>query len=152
MMTRPRSLAVAAVALCCGVACGGPKAVADWRMADRTVDLETDQRGQGDVDIPGPDGIVDDYDNAQGQLIPGVNGNISTKFPEDGRYEVVLDGCASEGATLYQWSVDGAHATESPECEARVRLPEGPHELALTVQRRRRWHRHRAASRPTSAT
>jgi hypothetical protein len=69
-------------------------------MADRTVDLETDQRGQGDVDTPGPDGIVDDYDNAQSRLSPAFNGNISTKFPEDGRYDVVLDGCGSEGRAL----------------------------------------------------
>ena len=122
---------MAAVALSCGAACGGPKAVADWRMADRTVDLETDKRGQGDVDTPGPDGIVDDYDNAQGPLIPAVNGNISTKFPRDGRYEVVLDGCASEGATRYEWSVDGA--IQGFECEAHVRLAEGAHDLALTV-------------------
>jgi lysophospholipase L1-like esterase len=131
--SRVRARAVlAAVALCCGAACAGPKAVADWRMADRTVDLETDQRGPGDADLPGPDGIVDDYDNAQGRLVPAANGNISTKFPEDGRYEVVLDGCASEGATAYEWSVDGA--IQGSECEARVRLAEGAHELALTVR------------------
>ena len=33
----------------------------------------------------------------------------------------------------YAWSVDGGTATETPECEARVRLPEGAHHLALTV-------------------
>jgi len=126
--------ALAALALICGIACAGPTAVPDWRMADRTVDLETDQRGQGDVDTPGPDGIVDDYDNAQGRLIAAVNGNISTKFPEDGRYEVVLDGCESEGATRYAWSVDGGPAVESSECETRAYLPEGRHELALTVR------------------
>lgn len=113
---------------------GGPRAVADWRMVDRTVDIETDQQGVGDADTPGPDGIVDDYDNAQGRLIPGVNGNISTKFPEDGRYEVVLDGCASQGATRYVWFVDGGAAIESSECETRVRLAEGPHQLALTAR------------------
>lgn len=132
-MIRERAL-LAALALICGVACAGPKAVADWRMADRTLDVETDQRGQGDVDTPGPDGIVDDYDNAQGRLIPAVNGNISTKFPEDGRYEVVLDGCGSEGAAHYVWSVDGDPASESSECETRAFLPEGRHELALTVR------------------
>jgi lysophospholipase L1-like esterase len=103
-------------------------------MQDRTLDLETDQQGPGDVDTPGPDGIVDDYDNAQGRLIPAVNGNISTKFPDDGRYEVVLDGCRSEGAVRYVWFVDGGRAIESSECETRVRLPEGAHQLALTVR------------------
>jgi hypothetical protein len=102
-------------------------------MAERTADVETDQRGEGDADTPGPDGIVDDYDNAQGTLVPGVNGNISAKFPEDGRYEVVLDGCGSEAATRYLWFVDGDAPFESSECETRVRLTEGRHELALTV-------------------
>jgi hypothetical protein len=54
-------------------------------MVDRTLDVKTDQPGVGDTDTAGSDGIVDDYDNAQGRLIRGVNGNISTKFPADGR-------------------------------------------------------------------
>ncbi len=121
-----------ALALCaCG---GGPVAVADWRMADRTLDVETDQQGLGDDDVPGPDGVTDDYDNAQSSLIPAVNGNISTKFPEDGRYEVVLDGCGSLGAARYLWFVDGGPAMGSSDCESRVRLAEGSHSVALTVR------------------
>lgn len=131
---RTLKAAAAAVVLLCGAACGaGPKAVADWNMADRVLDVETDARGAGDADIPGPDGIVDDYDNAQGRLIPGVNGNISTKFPEDGRYEVVLDACGSEGAARYLWFVDGDAPIEASECVTRVRLVEGRHQLALTA-------------------
>src|SRR6185503_7690584 len=84
---------------------GGPQAVADWRMTNRTLDVSTD-RPPGEADAPGPDGFVDDYDNAQGQLVRGRNGNISTKFPADGRYEVVLDACASHGASAYSWSID----------------------------------------------
>ncbi|HET7294515.1 MAG TPA: SGNH/GDSL hydrolase family protein, partial [Vicinamibacteria bacterium] len=113
---------------------GGPTAVADWSMADRTVDVETDQRGEGDADAPGPDGIVDDYDNAQGVLAPGLNGNISTKFPDDGLYEVVLDGCGSSGAVHYAWFVDGSAPFETDDCEARVRMSEGPHAVALTAR------------------
>src|SRR6185436_7991651 len=75
----PFGARLAVIAIACGTACAGPKAVIDWRMQDRTLDVETDQRGAGDADTPGPDGIVDDYDNAQGRLIPAVNGNISTK-------------------------------------------------------------------------
>jgi hypothetical protein len=41
------------------------QAVADWRMVDRTVDQLTD-RPPGEEDVSGPDGFVDDYDNAQG--------------------------------------------------------------------------------------
>jgi hypothetical protein len=129
-----RPALLTAVTLVFQAACsGGPKAVIDWRMSDRTVDVETDQRGEGDADTPGPDGIVDDYDNAQGRLIPAVNGNISAKFPEDGRYEVVLDGCGSRDAVRYVWSLDGGAPMESAECEARVRLLEGTHQVALTV-------------------
>ena len=113
---------------------GGPQARGDWRMADRTLDVETDQPGRGDADVAGADGIVDDYDNAQGRLIPAVNGNISSKFPDDGRYEVVLDACASQGATRFVWFVDAGAAIESTECETRVALPEGQHEIALTVR------------------
>jgi hypothetical protein len=48
--------------------------------------------------------------------------------------EVVLDGCGSTGAAHYLWVVGGAAGPiESSECETRVRLPEGRHELALTV-------------------
>jgi hypothetical protein len=131
---QPGRFAMAVLLVICGNACGGPSVVADWRMADRTLDLETDQRGgQSDVDTPGPDGIVDDYDNAQGDLVRAVNGNISTKFPEDGRYELVLDGCGSAGATRYRWAVGGAAPIESSECETRVRLPEGRYEVSLTA-------------------
>jgi hypothetical protein len=73
------------------------QAVADWRMVDRTLDQLTD-RPPGEEDVAGPDGFVDDYDNAQGRLIRGVNGNISTKFPADGRYQVELDACGSSWA------------------------------------------------------
>ena len=56
--------------------CGdGPKVAAEWRMADRTVDVLTDlPRGES---AQGPDGIVDRYDNAQGRPVPARNGNIS---------------------------------------------------------------------------
>lgn len=131
MKTRASAFVALVLLAGCG---GGPRAVADWRMADRTLDAETDQRDQGDADTPGPDGIVDDYDNAQGRLIPAVNGNISTKFPEDGRYEVILDGCGSQGASRYVWFVDGGVAIESADCETRVRLTEGRHTLALTAR------------------
>src|SRR5262249_7883835 len=109
----------------------GPHAVADWRMVDRTVDERTDNP-PGD-DLPGPDGAVDRYDNAQGVLVRGVNGNISTRFPRDGRYEVVLDACASVGATRFSWSIDGARPIAAPSCSTTVRLTEGPHEARLTA-------------------
>lgn len=135
-MRAPGWIACLAAAIASAAACGGgPQAVADWRMADRTLDVETDTRGTGDADTPGPDGIVDDYDNAQGRLVPGANGNVSSKFPEDGRYEVVLDGCASSGsAARFLWFVDGDPPVESSDCEVRVHLPEGRHEIALTVR------------------
>lgn len=100
-------------------------------MADRTVDEETDDRLG--VDRPGPDGVVDDYDNAQGLLHPGLNGNISTKFPPDGKYVVELDACAFEGGQRFSWSVDGGPAVEATTCTTEVRLSEGRHEVAVTV-------------------
>jgi hypothetical protein len=114
-------------------ACGGPHAVADWRMADRTVDIETDVRGIGDADTPGPDGVTDDYDNAQGDLIPGRNGNISKRFPPDGRYDVILDACGSSEATRFTWSIEGEAPVTSETCEASARLSEGLHQIELTV-------------------
>ena len=115
-------------------ACGGaPRAVADWRMVDRTLDVKIDQPGVGDTDTAGSDGMVDDYDNAQGRLIRGVNGNVSTKFPADGRYDVVLDACASNGATSYVWFVDGGDPIHSDACQLQVKLTEGPHNVALTA-------------------
>ena len=113
---------------------GGPTAVIGWRMVDRTLDVKIDQPGVGDTDIQGTDGVTDDYDNAQGPLVRGVNGNISTKFPQDGRYEVVLDGCGSMGALSYDWLVDISPLIRSTACEIRVRLTEGPHDVALTVR------------------
>ena len=78
-----RGVAAASFVLLLVPGCGdGPVAVADWRMADRTVDRLTDQP-LGAADLATPDGFVDDYDNAQGALVRGVNGNISTKFPAD---------------------------------------------------------------------
>jgi hypothetical protein len=113
---------------------GGPTAAVDWRMVDRTLDVKTDQAGAGIPDTSGPDGVVDDYDNAQGSLVRGVNGNISTKFPQDGRYDVALDGCGSLGAVSYDWLVDTGPLITSTNCEVRVRLTEGPHDVALTVR------------------
>ncbi len=127
LVTSLLTLALAA----CG---GGPAAIATWRMVDRSVDLKTDQPGPGDTDSVGPDGVIDDYDNAQGRLVRGVNGNISLKFPEDGRYEVVLDACGSGALEAYSWFVDGGDPIHSDACETRVRLTEGPHEAALTVR------------------
>ncbi len=110
-----------------------PQAVAGWRMADRTLDVLTD-RPPGEPDAPGPDGFVDDYDNAQGRLIRGVNGNISTKFPEDGRYEVVLDACASSWAHDFSWSVDGGPPQPATSCLHTVRLAEGMHQAELIAR------------------
>ena len=110
-----------------------PHAVADWRMADRTLDLFTD-RPPGEQDVPGPDGFVDDYDNAQGRLIRGVNGNISTKFPADGRYEVVLDACGSSWAHEFSWSVDGGPFQPAATCQSTVRLTEGAHSADLIAR------------------
>jgi hypothetical protein len=124
---------LAAVSPACGG--GGPTAVADWRMVERTRDDFTDSGRVGEADREGPDGIVDDYEHAQGPLVPHVNGNISRKFPEDGRYEVVLDACASSGgATRFAWFVDGGAAVESEACETTVRLHEGRHAVALTAR------------------
>jgi hypothetical protein len=109
----------------------GPEVAADWRMADRTVDLFTDRPGGESVE--GSDGIVDRYDNAQGRLVPGRDGNISTKFPADGRYDVVLDACATEGAVRYAWSVDGGRVQPAEGCATTVRLEEGPHLAVLTA-------------------
>jgi len=129
---RPPHLAVACLASALLFGCNvGPRAAADWRMADRTVDLFTDV--QGGSDVPGPDGAVDDYDTAQGPLNPRVNGNVSTRFPEDGSYEVVLDACASEGAIRFSWSIDGAEAVEVVDCETTARLSEGTHEATLVA-------------------
>ena len=102
-------------------------------MADRTLDVSTD-RPPGEADAHGPDGFVDDYDNAQGQLARGRNGNISTKFPADGRYEVVLDGCASEGATAWSWSIDDGPPQPAASCTHTVRLTEGAHRAELIVR------------------
>jgi hypothetical protein len=134
-MRSGRAIPAFAVVVLAVAGCGGgPHAALDWRMADRTLDVETDQQGAGDADTLGPDGIVDDYDNAQGRLVPGSNGNISTPFPDDGRYEVVLDGCASSSAQRYVWFVDGDRPFETADCETRVRLPEGPHAVGVTVR------------------
>jgi hypothetical protein len=109
------------------------QAVADWRMVDRTLDKFTD-RPPGEEDVSGPDGFVDDYDNAQGRLIRGVNGNISTKFPADGRYEVELDACASSWAHEFSWSVDGGPPEPAASCLTTVRLTEGPHRTELIAR------------------
>jgi len=112
-------------------ACGkGPEVVVDWRMADRTVDVMTDD--PPGPDQPGPDGVVDDYDAARGSLVPGRNGNISTRFPEDGRYQVVLDACQTLDAVRFTWSVEGS-TLESTECEVTVRLPEGTHQVDVVA-------------------
>ena len=108
-------------------------AVADWRMVDRTLDRFTD-RPPGEEDVPGPDGFVDDYDNAQGRLVRGVNGNISTKFPADGRYEVVLDACGSSWAHEFSWSLDGGAPEAAASCLTTVRLTEGPHRAELIAR------------------
>lgn len=133
--TRHSLLVIAGLLTLTLSACGGgPTAVLDWRMVDRTLDVKTDQPGVGVPDTPGSDGVVDDYDNAQGRLVRGTNGNISTRFPEDGRYDVVLDGCGSMGAVSYDWLVDTGALIRSTTCELRVRLTEGPHDVALTVR------------------
>jgi lysophospholipase L1-like esterase len=102
-------------------------------MVDRTVDSFID-RPPGEQDVPGPDGFVDDYDNAQGRLIRGVNGNISTKFPADGRYEVVLDACGSTWAHAFSWSVDGGPSEPAASCVTTVRLTEGAHRADLIAR------------------
>jgi hypothetical protein len=121
---------VAIVLAAAAAACtGSHEVVANWRMVDRTMDQLTD--APPGADHRGADGAVDNYDNAQGTLIRGVNGNISTKFPADGRYEVVLDACGSHGATRFSWRVDRAAPVETSECATTVRLPEGPHSAHL---------------------
>ena len=110
-----------------------PHAVADWRMVDRTVDLFTD-RPPGEQDVAGPDGFVDDYDNAQGPLIRGLNGNISTKFPADGAYEVILDACGSNWVDQVSWSIDGGPFLPAATCQTTVRLTEGAHRADLIAR------------------
>jgi lysophospholipase L1-like esterase len=110
-----------------------PEAVAEWRMVDRTLDRFTD-RPPGEEDVAGADGIVDDYDNAQGRLIRGRNGNISTKFPADGRYEVELDACRSSWAHEFSWSVDGGPFEPAASCLHTVRLTEGTHRAELVAR------------------
>jgi lysophospholipase L1-like esterase len=110
-----------------------PRAVAQWRMADRTLDVSTD-RPPGEADVPGPDGFVDDYDNAQGTLVRGMNGNISTKFPADGRYEVVLDACASEWVDEFAWAVDGGPSQPASACRFTTKLTEGAHTAELVAR------------------
>jgi hypothetical protein len=117
---------LAALSAGCGDA---PSVSAEWRMADRTVDRFTD-RPLG-TSAEGPDGIVDRYDHAQGALVRGRNGNVSTRFPADGLYDVVLDACATSGATRFAWSIDGGPSQEAPGCQTTVRLSEGPHEARL---------------------
>ena len=113
-------------------ACGaGPTPVADWRMADRTRDEFTDNPPADPR--PGPDGVVDVYDHAQGPLLPRRNGNISTKFPADGLYDVILDACGTEGAARFSWSIDGGPSRPADDCATTVRLPEGEHTAQLTV-------------------
>jgi len=129
----PRRLTVSLI-LILVAGCGHhPEAVADWRMVDRTVDRLTD-RPPGEADVEGPDGFVDDYDNAQGALIRGVNGNISTKFPADGRYEVELDACRSSWAHEFSWSVDGGPFEPADSCLHTVRLTEGAHRADLIAR------------------
>ncbi len=124
----------AALALMLVSSCNhGPQAVADWRMVDRTLDRFTD-RPPGEQDVAGTDGFVDDYDNAQGQLIRGVNGNISTKFPADGRYDVVLDACGSTGADDFSWAVDGGTSQPAASCLGSARLSEGVHQAELIAR------------------
>jgi hypothetical protein len=120
----------AAVGLLAG--CGdAPSASAEWRMADRTLDQSTD--APLGTSLSGPDGIVDRYDRAQGGLVPGRNGNISSRFPADGLYEVILDACATTGADTYAWSIDGGPSQPVSDCRATVRLAEGAHQARLTA-------------------
>jgi hypothetical protein len=109
--------------------CGGPDAVAHWRMTDRTLDRFTD--APLGTSVEGPDGIVDRYDRAQGGLVRGRNGNISSKFPADGLYEVTLDACKTTGAATYAWAIDGGAPVAAAGCETTVRLSEGTHEATL---------------------
>jgi lysophospholipase L1-like esterase len=102
-------------------------------MTDRTVDRFSD-RPPGEEDVPGPDGFVDDYDNAQGVLIRGVNGNISTKFSADGTYAVELDACGSDAADDLSWSIDGGPFEPAAECLHAVRLTEGAHRAELLAR------------------
>lgn len=136
-MTERLPAAVAGLALASlGLtACNDLEAVADWRMEERTVDRFTD-RPIGQEDVTGADGFVDDYDNAQGRLVRGVNGNISTKFPADGAYTVVLDACRSARADEFSWSVDGGPLEPAASCEHAVRLAEGAHRAELVARDR----------------
>jgi len=114
------------------VACsGGPEVIVDWRMVDRTVDVLTDDPPGPDRE--GPDGVVDDYDAALGPLVPNRNGNISTRFPADGRYGVVLDACRTAGGARFAWTVDEDAPFESGDCATTMRLTEGPHRVLAEV-------------------
>ena len=128
----PNRRRLAGLALAGGLLAGcnsSPDVTAEWRMADRTVDRFTD--GPLGTARSGPDGIVDRYTRAQGGHVPGRNGNISTPFPADGLYEVILDACDTPDATAWAWSVDGGPAQAAAGCETTVRLTEGPHEVDL---------------------
>jgi lysophospholipase L1-like esterase len=126
-LIRPGLLALLFVMVGCGQ---GPEVVADWRMVDRTVDLSTDD--PPGPDQPGPDGVVDDYDSAQGPVVVGRNGNISARFPADGRYEVVLDACQTLGAARFTWSVEET-TFETAECTVTLPLPEGRHTVGIVA-------------------
>lgn len=85
-------------------------AAIDWRMPALTSDANGD-------------GVIDSY----------VGGNRTADVPTDGRYEVVLDGCASRGATSFEWGI-GSTRVASDVCSSTVRLTEGPHRVKLKAR------------------
>lgn len=86
------------------------QAAIDWRMPDLTVDADEN-------------GVIDSY----------LEGNRTADVPTDGRYDVVLDGCDSTGATSYTWRV-GAERITSAQCSTTTRLTEGKHAVTLTAR------------------
>lgn len=84
-------------------------AVIDWHMAPLSVDANDD-------------GAIDAY----------LGGNRSADVPADGRYRVILDGCASAGAFYFEWTV-GDQISRSTQCRTAVRLTEGDYHARLRV-------------------
>jgi hypothetical protein len=101
-----------------------------WAMAERTRSvINTDFKPEVNVEhrmiegpIAGQPGL---YDGVSSVPIDQIN-------PADG-YELILDACASLGATQYTWNIDGSEVATTDACTFSTRLPEGSHEVTLVV-------------------